>query len=143
MLRVSHLPYADDIVVFCIGSKTEVRKVLGFLKHYEQVSGQKISFEKSNIFVGKRANGPMLHNLTGFNLKEMPFFYLGAHIAVGRKRIELFNPLIEKIRGKISGWRLNMLTQGGRLVLIKSVLASMSIFLLQVTEQTYSSAENN
>lgn len=126
-LRVSHLAYANDLVIFCRGSNNGLRRVMGFLKHYEHVSGQKISFEKSNFFVGKRGNGTMIQNLTGINVKEMPFTYLGAPIEVGRKRIDLFNPLTEKIRGKFSGWCLNMLSQGGRLILIKSVLSSMSI----------------
>lgn len=85
-LRISHLAYANDVIIFCKGLKLGVRRVLDFLKHYEQVSGQKTSYEKSNIFVGKADSHAMLQNLTGFLLRELPFFYLGAPIYSYREK---------------------------------------------------------
>ena len=38
-LRVSHLAYADDLIIFSKGSKVGLEKILQFLKHYERVSG--------------------------------------------------------------------------------------------------------
>ena len=41
---------------------------------------------------------------------------------------------MEKIVGKLSSWNTRVLSQGGRLTLIKSVLCSMSVYLLHVLE---------
>lgn len=71
--------------------------------------------------------------MLGIEIANLPFYYLGAPISKGRKKIELFIPLIDKIRSKLSGWNLNFLSQGGRCILIKSVLTSMPVYLLQVT----------
>lgn len=55
-LAISHLSYVDDTIIFCKGLKSSLQKVLSFLKHYEKVSGQTISFDKNSIFVGKSGN---------------------------------------------------------------------------------------
>lgn len=109
-----------------------VRKIMLFLKHFEQVSGQKISFEKNNIYVGIHGNEQMLQLLTGFSALSLPFTYLGAPIFLGRRKIELFYPLLDRIRSKFSGWNLSFLSQGGRWTIIKNVLVAMPIYLMQV-----------
>lgn len=118
------------MIILYNGHKAGLKKILSFLKHYEQVSGQKINFENNNIYVGKGGDESMVQTLTGFHPSALPFSYLGAPISVGKKKIMLFAPLIDKIRAKFSGWNVNNICEGGRLVIIKSVLASM--YLLQV-----------
>ena len=39
-------------------------------------------------------------------------------------------PIIDKIRRKLSGWKLKMLSRAGRLILIKSVLNNLSMYYL-------------
>lgn len=85
------------------------------------------------MFCGKRADGVALQTLTGFSSSSLRFTYLGAPISKGRKKAFLLGPLIDKIKKKkLSGWNLNQISQGGRYVLIKSVLSSLPVYLLQV-----------
>ncbi|KAL0290582.1 UNVERIFIED_CONTAM: hypothetical protein Sradi_7046700 [Sesamum radiatum] len=58
--------------------------------------------------------------------------YLGAPLYKGNKRKVLYENLIDKVRNRISGWENCHLSYGGRLQLIKTVLSSMPIYLLQV-----------
>ncbi|KAG6729530.1 hypothetical protein I3842_01G032600 [Carya illinoinensis] len=44
----------------------------------------------------------------------------------------MFEYLVEKVRKKIAGWKFRLLSQGGRLILVKHVLSSMSIHLMSV-----------
>jgi hypothetical protein len=45
-------------------------------------------------------------------------------------RKEYFQALIDKIRSRLAAWKTYTLTQGGRLILVQSVLSAMAIFPL-------------
>ncbi|KAL0302293.1 UNVERIFIED_CONTAM: hypothetical protein Sangu_3108400 [Sesamum angustifolium] len=65
-------------------------------------------------------------------MKALPITYLGAALYKGNKRKVLYENLIDKVRNRISGWEHCHLSYVSRLQLIKTVLASMPIYLLQV-----------
>lgn len=44
----------------------------------------------------------------------------------------LFNPLLDKVRAKLSGWDLSRISQGGRWILLRNVISSIPIYLLQI-----------
>lgn len=73
----------------------------------------------------------MILDTLGIPILAFPFTYLGAPIAKGQKKKHLFLPLIDKIRAKFLGWNLELMSQGGRLALIKSVLFALPVYLLQ------------
>lgn len=100
---MSHLAFADDLILFTKGSKVGLKKIMGFFKHYEQASCQKINMSKSDVFIGKEANSVLVEGITGLSVKPLPFYYFGSPIAKGRKKKDLYIPLIEKIRRKLSG----------------------------------------
>ena len=50
-LRVSHLFYADDSLLFCHATEDECQRILDILVVYERGTGQKINREKTNIFL--------------------------------------------------------------------------------------------
>ncbi|KAL0283412.1 UNVERIFIED_CONTAM: hypothetical protein Sradi_7229600 [Sesamum radiatum] len=106
-----------------------------FLRHYEHISGQRINKEKSSFTVDKHTSNlriRCIQQVTGFRLKFLPITYLGAPLFKGNKKGVLFDDLIQKIRNKITGWEKALLSHGGRLQLIKSVLSAMPTYLLQV-----------
>jgi hypothetical protein len=49
-LLISHLLYADDMVIFSTGGKKDVRSILEVLDIYAQWSGQVVNASKSSIF---------------------------------------------------------------------------------------------
>lgn len=65
---------------------------------------------------------------------KFPFKYLRAPIVDGRLKAVHFEGLLERIRKKLAGWKNRLLSQGGRLVLLKHVLTSMPIHLLSVIQ---------
>lgn len=48
---ISHLLYADDCLIFAIGSKNNLEKVMAFSSSYAVASGQEINISKSNFLV--------------------------------------------------------------------------------------------
>ncbi|XP_042969076.1 uncharacterized protein LOC122301760 [Carya illinoinensis] len=77
---VSHLLYADDIVLFVNGRRSSLQEVRDICATYEEWSGQMVSKEKSCIFfskhaaVGRKRSSLML---TSFSEGFFPVKYLG------------------------------------------------------------------
>ncbi|XP_042939510.1 uncharacterized protein LOC122274547 [Carya illinoinensis] len=84
---VSHLMYADDVMIFSNGSQRSVRVLQQILSQYERWSGQ-------------------------VHLEDM----------------------MNKVRQKISGWKMRLLSSGGKLILLRHVISSMAIHLLAVLQ---------
>lgn len=56
-LPISHLLYADDVLIFSNGSTRSLRNLMGLLQSYEISSGQMINFTKSSYIVSTTFNG--------------------------------------------------------------------------------------
>ncbi|GJT40391.1 putative RNA-directed DNA polymerase, eukaryota, reverse transcriptase zinc-binding domain protein, partial [Tanacetum coccineum] len=69
---------------------------------------------------------------TGCSNSNLPFSYLGLPIGSNMNRIANWNSLIESFKIRLSGWKANMLSSGGRLTLIKSVLGSLGIYYFSI-----------
>ena len=61
---------------------------------------------------------------------QFPIKYLGVPLHHDKLRSEDVQPLLDKILKGIAGWREKLLNYKGRLVLIKSCLASIPIYPL-------------
>ncbi|KAI3473565.1 hypothetical protein Pfo_031528 [Paulownia fortunei] len=122
-LNISHLAYADDIIIFTNSGRMGLRKIMELLRKYAAASGQIINKEKSSFIVSTKCSNLIIQRLqyaTGFNFKHLPITYLG--------------PRSTKMRYKLQGWEKSTLAHGGRLALIKNTLSTMPIYLLQVLQ---------
>src|SRR5262245_9853643 len=54
--RVSHLAYADDIIIFTNNKQGSITSILQTIEYYEKVSGQLINASKSCVVVSKRCS---------------------------------------------------------------------------------------
>ncbi|KAK3188861.1 hypothetical protein Dsin_028422 [Dipteronia sinensis] len=130
---ISHFLYADDVVIFANASKRSIRGLMKVLKKYESWTGQRVNQEKSAIFFSEQLSLRRKNEIldeTGFVEGKFPFTYLGVPIVDGKLRVSQFDPLIQKISKKVEGWKSRLLSQGGRLVLLRHVLSSMPLHLL-------------
>ena len=75
-----------------------------------------------------------LKRLTGFSEGKFPFKYLGVPIVSGRMKISDLEELENKVKRKISGWKMKLLSAGGRVILLRHVLASMALHQLAVLQ---------
>jgi len=56
--------------------------------------------------------------------------YLGLPIGGNSHRLSFWEPLLNRIKSRLSGWSSKHLSFGGRLILLKSVLSSLSVYAL-------------
>ncbi|XP_042003910.1 uncharacterized protein LOC121752872 [Salvia splendens] len=135
-IEISHLAYADDIIIFTQAAVNPLRRLRGCLDHYAEVSGQQINLDKSNFYIADANEGwtNTIQSEGGFSRGSFPFLYLGVPIYRGVKRTSMFLFLREKISARISGWAHRHLSFGERLTLIKSTLEATPLHIFQVIE---------
>lgn len=135
MQGVSHLLFADDMLVFLNGDRRSLKNFTMLLDSYGRVSGQLANHSKSCFILPDDPHPRLIRRVskaTNFTYRTGPITYLGVPLFKGRPRIVYFQPLLDSIRLKLSNWKNRLLSIGGRLVLIKSVLAAMPIHLMSV-----------
>ncbi|KAF8407579.1 hypothetical protein HHK36_006713 [Tetracentron sinense] len=70
---ISHLLYADDVVIFVNACKKSVQNLMEVLKEYESWTGQRVNKDKSAIFFSKKLGAQQKREL----LHEIGFIELG------------------------------------------------------------------
>lgn len=110
-----------------------ISRLISLLGDYEIISGQKVNAQKSCFITGSNISTSRrnwIANWTGFQPKQLPIKYFGCTLYVGRRSAALFDDLVMKIKNRIASWNGKLLSQGGRLCLIKSVLAEIPSHIL-------------
>lgn len=110
---------------------------MDLLAIYELATGQKVNKSKSCFFTSKRctvAQVRFLSSLTGMHQGSLPFKYLGFVLFKGKRKASYFQHILDRITSKLAGWVGKLLSPGGRLMLIKHVLAAIPLHTLAVLE---------
>lgn len=109
--------------------------LMNFLNSYSKASGQLINADESSFLVhhsSQQCRRDIIASVTNFREGNFPFTYLGAPISYRKIKSSQFDFLIHKISKKTAGWKGRLLSSGGKLTLIKSVLSSIPIHTLAV-----------
>ena len=133
---ISILQYADDTIIFMEHDLVKARNLKLLLCLFEQLSGLKINFHKSELFCFGRAKEEQedYKQLFGCGLGELPFTYLGIPIHHRKLTNNEWKCIEDRFEKKLSCWKGKLMSYGGRLILINSVLTSMPMFLLSFFE---------
>ncbi|KAL0449049.1 UNVERIFIED_CONTAM: putative mitochondrial protein [Sesamum latifolium] len=130
---VSHLLFADDMLIFCQATKEALSNLQLVLTSFEAASGLMINKEKSamvfssNVESGSRA---ALANFLGVTVALKHDRYLGLPTVTGRSKKELFKEIKERIWKKLNTWSSKQLSQAGRAVLLKTVLQTIPTYAM-------------
>ena len=103
---------------------------------FEQLLGLKISFHKSEMFCygAAKVNQIDYAQIFGCDLGSFPFRYLGIPMHHTKLMNKDWKHIEEHFQKGLNCWRSKMLSVGGRLVLINSVLSSLPMFILSFFE---------
>lgn len=115
-IGLTHLCFADDLVIFADGTKRSVEGILEVFQKFTKISGLKISLEKSTLCVagGSSQNHTEITEFL-FEKGQFPVRYLRLPLLTKRMTVNDYLPLVEKIRSRINSCTGRFLSFAGRL----------------------------
>lgn len=129
-MRLSHLIFADDLMIFSKANKESLEAINNTLRRFSKIFGLHVNKEKSTqIFAGVTTKmSEQLRQVTGFTLGALPMQYLGVPLVSGRLSYQECSSIVDKVQKWLAGWKNRPLSYAGRLTLIKSVLQGSYIY---------------
>ena len=98
------------------------------------MSGLNINFLKSCIF-GINLEHHVLREWVDMiccNVNVLPSTYLGLPLRAKANSIKMWEPIVEKFENRLVGWKSNLLSMGGRVTMIKFILACLPIYFMSL-----------
>ncbi|XP_074290821.1 uncharacterized protein LOC141617527 [Silene latifolia] len=136
-LKLNHLLFADDLLLFSKGTDTSIMWLLRAFATFSAASGLCLNKEKTEIYFNgaQPQTVEAILQVSGFKKGSLPFKYLGVPISSKKLTKTEGRKLIDKITARIRSWGANHLSYAGRLTLVTSVLQSLhsywsNIFLI-------------
>ena len=89
---------------------------------------QKVNFNKSKLFVSPncpKQKKRWFNGILRVKCTNKPSKYLGIELRYLKYKKDFFQFLVDKFNQKLAGWKIKLLSQCGRLTLIKSTIASI------------------
>ncbi|KAJ0510794.1 putative RNA-directed DNA polymerase [Helianthus annuus] len=125
--KINHLLYADDAMILGEWSNFNFNNVKRILRVFYLCSGLKININKSTLYGIGVDNEEVLNHAVMMGCKAglLPFVYLGINVGANMNRVRNWDPMVEVFRNRLSKWKAQVLSIGGRVTLIKSVLQSL------------------
>ena len=104
---ISILQYADDTIIFMEHNFEQAKNMKLLLTMFEQLSGLKINFHKSELFCFGAAKGVQQDymNIFGCNVGEAPFTYLGIPLHYKRISNKDWKVIEDRFERKLSTWK--------------------------------------
>lgn len=131
---LSHLFYADDAIFVGDWNVRCIKNLSAILKCFHLSSGLKVNFSKSRLFGINTTNPETLAmaNVLGCSDGAFPFTYLGVPVGANMGLKKHWKPVIDKFQARLSKWKAQSLSFGGRITLIKSVLNSLPTYYMSL-----------
>ncbi|WOK95118.1 hypothetical protein Cni_G03825 [Canna indica] len=133
---ISHLFYADDILITISSCRRSVMKVKEILDTYCSYTNHKINVSKSEvIFPGNCSERIKAEVCNILNIKKgtFPIKHLGVFIDGGKLSKSHQSLVVDKASTRIENWASKHISQAGKIVLINSVVNSIPIHSLSTT----------
>ncbi|KAK7275172.1 hypothetical protein RIF29_16281 [Crotalaria pallida] len=132
--RISQLFFADDVILVSEASSAQAIVVSNILQRFCEASGQKVSFHKSSVYFSKNVNNERKEEIS--NILSIPIAhdigkYLGIPIIHNREVISSYSFIIDKVKRKLSNWKMNSLSFAGRITLAQSCIMSLPCYVMQ------------
>ena len=132
-LAFSHLFFADDVILFVKADRKNCVAIRDALDSFCSLSGQKVCNAKSRAFFSPNVRAESraeLCEILGFRTTPSLGNYLGFPIKHSSMHQD-FGFVIERVQKRLTGWKANLLSFAGRLVLTQSVITTVPNYAMQ------------
>lgn len=128
--KLTHLCFADDLLILTEGSTRSIKRVLEVLQNFEAHSGLGISVSKSCFFTSglSQQEIELLQRETGLSHGTLPIRYLRVPLCTKKLTMANCEPLILNVKAKLNSWSARSLSFAGRLLLINTVISGITNF---------------
>jgi hypothetical protein len=130
VLGLTHLCFANDLLIFSAANSDSISIILVVLKDFEEITGLKANPLKSSVFCSGLSDMVKQEILSLLQMVEgkLPVRYLGVPLITSRLTAPDCEGLVAKFTARIDSWCSKHLSFAGRLQLISSILFSIQVF---------------
>ena len=131
-IKVNMLQFADNTLFFCKPGVKNIVAIKSILRCYEIASGLKVNFHKSELGGIGIAEDELKRSSIILNcgVIKVPFKYLEICVGGNPRKKQFWEPIVNKIKNKLSLWKGRFLSFAGRVCLIKSVLTAIPLYYM-------------
>nr|GEU40815.1 RNA-directed DNA polymerase, eukaryota, reverse transcriptase zinc-binding domain protein [Tanacetum cinerariifolium] len=131
LVNLSHIFYADDVVFVGQWCESNITTLVYVLECFYMASGLRINMSKSKI-MGVNMDCDKVNRAAvrlGCLILKTPFSYLGSIVGGHMSWKHTWNEIVERVKKRLSKWKMKTLSIGGRMTLVKSMLVYANILL--------------
>lgn len=130
-LTVPFIQFADDSLFLMKADEEGIKNLKCILLIMEVATSLKVNWSKSALSPVRDVSGiEVMADILGCDVIPLPTSYLGFPLGAKASSYSIWNPIVKKLGCKLTQWKGNYLSFGGKLILLKSVLAGMPIYSL-------------
>lgn len=123
-LKLSHLMFADDVMIFFDGGSSSLHGVTEALDDFASWSGLRINPQKSQLFcAGVDEIEAFTMYQYGYATGTFPVRYLGLPLMSRKLKINEYEPLLDLLAKRFRAWAVRALSFAGRTQLLGTVIA--------------------
>nr|GEW61616.1 reverse transcriptase domain, reverse transcriptase zinc-binding domain protein [Tanacetum cinerariifolium] len=133
-ITLSNLFYVDDVVIPPEFTYGDLDIIIWILHVFHLALGLRINIYKSNIYdIGvSDVDVSSMASRTGCAAGSFSFTYIGLPFRSNMNIASSWHTLVNRFQKRLSFWKANLLSIGGRLTLIKVVLGSLGLYYLLI-----------
>ncbi|XXG72211.1 hypothetical protein AAC387_Pa07g1359 [Persea americana] len=131
---ITHLQFANDTILFTSSNREEVLALRRILCCFQLVSRLKVNISTS-LLVGigcSKESTKELADIIGCKAGRLPILYLGLPIGAKQRSKLVWDPVIANFERKLSSWKKQYLSLGGRITLINSCLSNLPVYYMSL-----------
>ncbi|XP_074300996.1 uncharacterized protein LOC141632341 [Silene latifolia] len=129
-IGLTHLVFADDLMIFILGDVPSIVAVAHTLTAFAAWSRLHANTDKTDVYFGgvqQSVKNEILRD-TGFSEGTFPFRYLGLPLNTARNTVDMYGVLINKIQASVQHWSSTSLSYAGKIQLLNSVIFGLENF---------------
>ena len=132
-VKVSHLLFADDTLIFCEVQEEQMMFLWWLLMWFEAISGLRVNMDKSELIpVGRVENVEDMATELGCKVGSLLHTYLGMSLSARFNSVAVWDGIEERFHKRLAMWKHQHIFKGARITLIRSMLSSLPIYLMSI-----------